>query len=156
MPDTINTALQPVWKTRLFVDVTPSAGTPSYAPLCAGIENMEEAINEQSKQYYFMDGEGFAHNEVNAMAPTFSLQGRRVHGDAAQDFIEGLKYAPAEARKTSIQLISTQTIGSTDKMLTITCPATITSISTFGGTARDNSPFHVTFSLNGKPTVTRT
>lgn len=146
--------LQAVWKTKLSINTAPAGAAASYAQLCAGIENIEEAINEQTKQYFFMCGEGFACNEVNGMAPTFTLQGRRVHGDAAQDFIEGLKYSPAEARKTSIQLISTYLSGNTEKTTTITCACTITAITTLGGATTDNSPFNVTIALNGKPTVT--
>ena len=154
MPDTNQSpTLHPVWKTKLSVDTTPTGADPTYAVLCAGIENLEEAINEQTKQYFFMCGEGFAHNEVNGMAPTFTLSGRRVRGDTAQDYIDGLKYTPAEGRKTNIQLVSTYLSGGTAKTTTITCPCTITAITTLGGATTDNSPFNVTIALNGKPTV---
>lgn len=145
--------LQAVWKTKLYVDTTPTAEAPTYAELCAGIENLDEAINEQTKQYFFMCGEGFAHNEVNGMAPAFTLTGRRIHGNAAQDYIDAQKYVPAEGRKTRIKLESVYTEGNTTKTTTITCPATMTAIHTLGGATTDNSPFNVTFSLNGKPTV---
>lgn len=161
MPEnTTSPNLQAVWKTKLSVAIEPpvgmeTEGEPYYAELCAGIENLEEAINEQTKQYFFMCGEGFAHNEVNGMAPTFTLSGRRVHGDAAQDYIDAQKYLPAEARKTRIKLESTylDADGKTAKTTTITCAATMTAIHTLGGATTDNSPFNVTFSLNGKPTV---
>lgn len=142
--------LQAVWHARLSVNITPHAAAAAYAPLGAGIENIEEALNEQTKQYFFLDGEGFACNEVNALAPTFTLQGRRVYGDAAQDYIDSLKYQPAEARKTSIRLDVTQPSGST---VSLTCPATVTAVTTLGGAAADNIPFSVTFALNGKPTL---
>lgn len=145
--------LQPVWQTKLSVDTTPDGASATYAVLCAGIENLEEALNEQTKQYFFMCGNGFAHNEVNGMAPTFTLSGRRVHGDAAQDYIEGQKYVPAEGRKTRIKLESKylSADGKTEKTVTITCAATMTAIHTIGGATTDNSPFSVTFSLNGEP-----
>lgn len=147
--------LQAVWKTKLSVDTTPTAAAPTYAVLCAGIENLDEAINEQTKQYFFMCGEGFAHNEVNGMAPTFTLTGRRIHGDVAQDYIDAQKYVPAEGRKTRIKLESTylDADGKTQKTTTITCAATMTSIHTIGGATIDNTLFNVTFSLNGKPEV---
>lgn len=148
-------ALHPVWKTKLSVDTTPTGASPTYAVLCAGIENLEEALNEQTKQYFFMCGEGFAHNEVNGMAPTFTLSGRRVHGDTAQDYIDAQKYVPAEGRKTRIKLESSylSADGKTAKTVTITCAATMTAIHTLGGATTDNSPFNVTFALNGKPEV---
>ena len=144
------TTLQPVWRTKLSVDTTP-ASDPTWSELRAGIENIEEAVNEQTKQYFFMGDEGFAHNEVNGMAPTFTLSGRRVMGDAAQDYIDGKKYATAEERKTRVKLESSCTVGSATKTVTVTCPATMTAISTIGGATTDNSAFSVTFSLNGKP-----
>ena len=153
MGDTLKTIpqLQAVWNTRLSVNTTPRAAAATYAPLSAGIENIEEALNEQTKQYFFLGSEGFACNEVNALAPTFTLQGRRVYGDAAQDYIDSLKYQLAEARKTSIRLDVTQPSGAT---VSLTCPVTITAVTTLGGAASDNSSFSVTFALNGKPTLT--
>lgn len=157
MSETINPAvngeLQPVWQTKLSVDTTPASQEATWAELCAGIENIEEAINEQTKQYFFMCGEGFAHNEVNGMAPTFTLSGRRVIGNAAQDYIEAQKYIPAGGRKTRIKLVSafTSADGKTTRTVTVTCPATMTAIHTIGGATNDNSPFSVTFALNGKP-----
>ena len=147
--------LQPVWKTELSVDTTPTGESATYAKLCAGIENIEEALNEQTKQYFFMCGHGFAHNEVNGLAPTFTLSGKRIHGDAAQDYIDGQKYIPAEGRKTRIKLVSTYLAadGKTSKTTTIICNATMTAIHTLGGASTDNTPFSVTFSLNGAPTV---
>lgn len=144
------TTLQPVWRTKLSIDTAPTGG-PTWSELRAGIENIEEAVNDQTKQYFFMGDEGFAHNEVNGMAPTFTLSGRRVMGDAAQDYIDGKKYATAEERKTRVKLESSCTVGSTTKTVTVTCPATMTAISTIGGATTDNSAFSVTFSLNGKP-----
>lgn len=145
------TTLQPVWRTKLSVDITPTGGSPTYAELRAGIENIEEAVNEQTKQYFFMSDEGFAHNEVNGMAPTFTLSGRRVMGDTAQDYIDGKKYATAEERKTSVKLESSCTVGSTTRTVTVTCAATMTAIQSIGGATTDNSAFSVTFALNGKP-----
>lgn len=153
MADNTLVTLQPVWQTRLSVDTAPNSDTPSYAELCAGIESIEEALNEQVKQYFFLGGNGFAHHEVGSMAPTFTLSGRRVHGDAAQDYIEGQKYIPADGRRTRIQLVSNYTVGKTTHITTITCNATMTAIHTIGGASNDNSPFSVTFSLNGKPDV---
>lgn len=146
--------LQAVWKVKLSIDTTPRSASPTYQELRAGIENIEEALNEQTKQYFFMDNEGFAHNEVNGMAPAFTLSGRRVHGDPAQDYIEDMKYLTEDGRKTSIQLISTYKQGGAAKTTTITCPVTVTAITTIGGATNDNSPFNCTISLNGKPTVT--
>lgn len=154
MPENADSpTLHPVWKTKLSVDTTPTGASPTYAVLCAGIENLEEAINEQTKQYFFMCGEGFAHNEVNGMAPTFTLSGRRVRGDTAQDYIDAQKYVPAEGRKTRVKLEINylDADGKTTKTVTITCPATMTAIHTLGGATTDNSPFNVTFALNGKP-----
>lgn len=146
-------ALQPVWKTQLSVDTTPNADSPAFAELSAGIESISEDLNEQVRQHFFLSDSGFAHHEVNGMAPVFTLSGRRVWGDTAQDYIAAQKYLPADGRKTRIRLVSTCTVGKIARSTTITCDATMTAIHTIGGTVVDNSPFSVTFALNGKPEI---
>ena len=81
----------------------PSA-TWTYAELADGIDNIAEALNEVVQQYFFLSDNGFARNHVTGMAPAFTLTGRRVVGDAAQDFIFGVKYSLDTARQSSFQL----------------------------------------------------
>lgn len=148
--------LTPNWKNRLFIGTEKSSsGVWTYEPLCAGIENLAEALNEQTQQYFFMCGEGFAHNEVTGMAPAITVSGRRIHGDAAQDFLVGLKYKLAEERYTSVKLEERYYDASTKQLRAhiVMCDATVTAITTVDGDMKTNTPFSCTLSLNGKPTI---
>ena len=144
--------LNPTWKTTVQIGTAKVSDKWTYAPLCAGIENLDEALNEQTQQFFFLCGQGYAHNEVTGMAPTFTFTGKRVYGDAAQDYIDSIKYETADKRKTSVQLV-VEHAGKT--VMTVTCDATITNIVTLGGgNAINVQPFNCTLSLNGKPIVT--
>ena len=57
-------ALNPVWANELWIGTEYSSSSWSYAKLCKGIESMQFQPNEQNQQYFFICGEGFAHNEV--------------------------------------------------------------------------------------------
>ena len=86
----------PVWANELYIgtEYTPGsgsdAGTWTYAKLCKGIESMEFNANEQDQSYQFLCGQGFAHHETTGAAPQISCSGRRIAGDAAQDYIAPL------------------------------------------------------------------
>ena len=132
-------ALNPVWANELYIgtEYTPgsggAAGTWTYAKLCKGIESMEFAANEQNQQFFFICGEGFAHNETTGAAPQLTISGRRIVGDAAQDYIAGKIIAEGQQ---------------------IICDATIGDVTSFGGQTLDVNAFGCTLYFNGKPTVT--
>ena len=144
--------LQPVWQESFFIGTayTPGSGsTPgawTYSPLCEGIESVTPSVNEQSQQYFFMCGQGGADNEVTGIAPQYDVSGKRVHGNAAQDYIAGLKYALGDDRKSSFKVVTPAE--------TIICDCTIADIVDFGGATTDNEPFSCTIYVNGLPTVT--
>ena len=50
------------WVNELYIGTAESQGTWTYAKLCEGIESMEFNENEQNQQYFFLCGNGFAHN----------------------------------------------------------------------------------------------
>lgn len=140
------------WVNELYIGTsyTPgsggAAGTWTYAKLCKGIESMEFNENEQNQQYFFLCGEGFAHNETTGAAPELVVSGRRIAGDAAQDYIAGLQYELGTDRNTSVKIIA--------EGEQIICDATVGAITTFGGSTLDVNAFGCTIRLNGKPTVT--
>ena len=72
--------------------IKTAAEEETWAPLDDGFDNVAEALNETVQQYYFLKDKGFARNHVTGMAPAFTLTGRRVIGDPAQDFIFAAKY----------------------------------------------------------------
>ena len=139
-------ALNPNWANEVYIGTAESSGTWTYAKLCAGIESMEFNENEQNQQYFFLCGEGFAHNETTGSAPELVISGRRIVGDTAQDYIVGKQFALGTDRNTSVKIVA--------EGKQIICDATIGAITSFGGSTLDVNAFGCTIRFNGKPTVT--
>ena len=136
----------PVWANSIEIGTSESSGTWSYAKLCKGIENVSFASNEQNQQYFFLCGEGFAHNEVTGGAPELQVSGRRIVGDAAQDYIVGKQFALGTDRNSSIKITAEGKV--------ITCDCSIGDVVSFGGATLDVNTFSCTIRFNGEPTVT--
>ena len=95
------------WVNKIEIGVSATTADPpvwTYADLCKGIESMEFNENEQNQQYFFLCGEGFAHNEVTGAAPELVISGRRIVGDTAQDYIAGLQFKLGSERNTSVKI----------------------------------------------------
>ena len=143
-------AFKPVWANKIEIGVSATSATPpvwTYAELCAGIEGMTFASNEQNQQYFFLCGEGFAHNEVTGAAPELQITGRRIAGDAAQDYIVGKQFALGTDRNSSVKI-------TTAEGKIITCDCSIGDVVSFGGNSLDVNTFSCTIRFNGEPTVT--
>lgn len=137
------------WVNELWIgtDSTTSNNvtTWTYSKLCKGIEGMEFNENEQNQQFFFLCGEGFAHNEVTGAAPELTITGRRIAGDAAQDYIAGLQFKLGAERNSSVKIIA--------EGKQIICDCSIGNITSFGGQTLDVNSFGCTIRFNGKPTV---
>lgn len=136
----------PVWANSIEIGTSESSDTWSYAKLCKGIENVTFASNEQNQQFFFLCGEGFAHNEVTGGAPELQISGRRIKGDAAQDYIVGKQFALGTDRNSSIKITAEGQV--------ITCDCSIGDVVSFGGATLDVNTFSCTIRFNGEPTVT--
>lgn len=136
----------PVWANSIEIGTSESSGTWSYAKLCKGIENVTFASNEQNQQFFFLCGEGFAHNEVTGGAPELQISGRRIKGDEAQDYIVGKQFALGTDRNSSIKITAEGQV--------ITCDCSIGDVVSFGGATLDVNTFSCTIRFNGEPTVT--
>ena len=137
------------WVNEIHIGVSATSATPpvwTYEKLCKGIESMEFNENEQNQQYFFLCGEGFAHNETTGAAPELQVSGRRIAGDTAQDFIVSKQFALGNDRNTSVKIIA--------EGKQIVCGATIGDVTSFGGNTLDVNSFGCTIRFNGKPTVT--
>lgn len=147
--------LNPVWKEKFYIGTELSTGTTpawTYSPLCAGIESVSPTVNEQNQQQFFLCGHGGANNEVTGIAPQYAISGKRIQGDAAQDYIVGLRYALGAARKSSMKV---EIYDADDALVeTIVADCTITDVVDFGGNTTDVEPFSCTLRINGIPTVT--
>lgn len=138
---------------RIGVSKTKSPSvTWTYAELANGIDNIAEALNEVVQQYFFLSDDGFARNHVTGMAPAFTLTGRRVMGDQAQDYIFGTKYALDTERQSSFQISYTNAEGAT---VELTCDCTICNIQEWSGASTDDSAISFEIRFDGKP-VTKT
>ena len=143
--------LNPEWVIKMSIGTSVSSNTWTYAPLCAGIESISPSVNEQNQQAFYMCGNGGANNEVTGIAPEYAVSGHRVHGDAAQDYIVGLRYLLGQDRKSSLKL---EIYDHNTLVETIVADCTVTDIVDFGGNATDLVPFSCTLRVNGIPTVT--
>lgn len=134
----------------LEIGVDYSDNTWTYAPLSAGIESISEALNEQVQQYFFYGNEGFATNHVTGMAPAYTVSGKRVMGDAAQDYIFSRKYVLNGERASSVKIKWADPEGTTH---TVTCDCTICNIQEFSGNANEDSSISFEIRLDGEPAV---
>lgn len=143
-------AFKPVWANQIEIGTTATTADPpvwTYSKLCKGIEGMTFSSNEQNQQYFFLCGEGFANNEVTGGAPELQITGRRIAGDAAQDYIAGKQFALGTDRNSSVRI-------TTAEGKIITCGCSIGDVVVFGGNTLDVNAFGCTIRFNGKPTVT--
>lgn len=141
-------SLLTVYQLTASIGTAESNGTWTYADLGAGIDNISEALNEVVQQYFFLADNGFAKNHVTGMAPSFTLTGRRIVGDTAQDYIFSNKYKLDTDRESSFKLTYTQ--GGTS--YTVTCPCTICNIQEWSGASTDDSAISFEVRFNGQPT----
>ena len=141
---------KPVWANKIQIGTSSDTSTPpvwTYSDLCKGIESMSFNSNEQNQQYFFLCGEGFANNEVTGGAPELQISGRRIAGDAAQDYIVGKQFALGTDRNSSVKI-------TTAEGKVITCDCSIGDVVSFGGNTLDVNSFSCTIRFNGKPSVT--
>ena len=105
----------------------------------------------KNQQAFYMCGNGGANNEVTGIAPEFDISGDRVYGDAAQDYIAGLRYSLGQDRKSSLK-VELYDHGTLQETIVADC--TITDIVDFGGDTTALVPFSCKIRINGIPTVT--
>ena len=134
------------WVNELYIGTSKTGDTWTYAKLCKGIEGMEFNVNEQNQQFFFLCGEGFAHNETTGAAPELTITGKRITGDTAQDYIAGLQFNLGSERNSSVKIVA--------EGKQITCDCTIGDVVTFGGQTLDVNNFSCVLRFNGKPTMT--
>ena len=139
--------MNPNWANELYIGTALSGETGTYAKVCKGIESMDFSVNEQNQQYFFLCGEGFADNEVTGAAPELQISGRRIAGDAAQDYIVTKQFVLGTDRNSSVRI-------TTAEGKYITCDCSIGDVVSFGGNTLDVNNFGCTIRFNGKPTVT--
>lgn len=138
----------PVYKYTAEIDITPKGAARTWAPLCAGFNNISEAMNETIQQYFFLCGSGHAVNYVTGMAPSMTMAGVRVIGDAAQDFMFNSKYTLMSSRDSHFRLTRTAENGTKH---VISANVTFCNMSDVSGGTTDGSAISVEMRFNGEP-----
>lgn len=134
---------------KVSIGTKKSGETWEYSEFGEGIENISEALNEVVHQYQFISNGGFASNHVTGAAPAWTLTGRRVLGDAAQDYIFSKKYAFDTERQSSLKVEYND--GTAEKSFTVPC--TFCNIQEFSGASTDDSAISMELRFDGKPTA---
>lgn len=133
---------------------TGSGSTATMSDFGAGIDNMQEQLNEVVQQYKFLTDGGFSRSRVTAMAPVWTFSGRRIFGDAAQDYIcdTSRKYGFGASRETELEI--SYTANGFDYK--ITADITIANVQEFSGATEEASAFSCELHIDGAPTCTKT
>lgn len=128
------------------------ATTENWAVLGEGIENLAEALNELVYSGFYLHNGGYGNSEVTGMQPVVTMSGKRIVGDAAQDYLfnPDRKYGLGEKRKSKLKL----TTASAEGDVVITCPVTIANIQELSGNTQDGSAISFELRFNGKPEIT--
>ena len=132
---------------RLYeIDVTPES-TATYARIAAGITSADPALNEETDQTGYLDGNGFKSTDVIAKQFTIAFSGHRVKGDTAQDYIFGKLLALGDELKTNFRR--------TDKFgNVVTGACTIVAVDDGGGDAGSKVEIGFEIHFNGQPSLT--
>lgn len=135
------------------IGVSESLGVWTYAELDATWDNLTEALNEVITQWFPAANNGFADNEVTGMAPVYTLTGKRIVGNTAQDFLFTKKYQIGSNRRSSIRITKVRSDGTYNS---VTCPCTFCNLVEMAGASTDGSNFSAELRLNGAPTLSDT
>ena len=135
------------------IGVSESLGVWTYAELDATWDNLTEALNEVITQWFPAANNGFADNEVTGMAPVYTLTGKRIVGNTAQDFLFTKKYQIGSNRRSSIRITKLRSDGTYNS---VTCPCTFCNLVEMAGASTDGSNFSAELRLNGAPTLSDT
>lgn len=134
-------------KSLLEIDITPEEEEPTYARLARGISSFEPDPNEEIAQDNYLDGDGFGETDVTGAQLIVSVDGHRLYGDSAQDFIYGLQMELGPKRRTSFRL--TMPDGAIFEG-----PCTIVNIAGPGGSAGEKGAISFEIHFSGKPEYT--
>lgn len=153
----LNLAL--VSDTRVYLAIPGPDGDNVWARLCEGVTSFTYNANDTTQQYQFMCGGGYAANEQTGRAPTIDVEGRRVLGDPAQEYVCSLAYSLGNDLKTVVRIDVMDTTGALTQRTSVEWGCTLQNIvgglGYLGGEATENAPFSCTIALNGAPTVVK-
>lgn len=121
--------------TNLYlINTTPEAEEPSWARLGQGVATMDFNDSDTTEDAAYYDGDGLSDTVVTGGSAGYSASGDRCYGNAAQDYIAGLRFERGQKRVTDFKHIEPDGGAITGKV-------TITNIVSGGGDANDKGAF---------------
>lgn len=135
---------------KVEIDTTPFGSSRTWVALDQGFNNLDEALNDQVQEYFFIGDRGFGSDYVTGVHPKYKLTGTRVVGDPCQDYIFDNKFNLMNGRVTNLRISIPRADGS---VIRFTNKVSLTEMKSFGGSANEGSSVEVTLSFMGAPHV---
>ena len=135
---------------KVELDTTPYGANRTWVALDQGFDNLDEALNDVTQEYFFLGDKGFGSDFVTGIHPKYTLSGVRVVGDAAQDYIFDNKFHLMAGRDTNLRISIPKSDGSVTRF---TSKVTLSDMKSFGGATTDGGAVNVTLSFKGAPVV---
>ena len=135
---------------KVELDTTPFGSSRTWVALDQGFDNLDEALNDQVQEYFFLGDKGFGSDYVTGVHPKYTLSGTRVVGDPCQDYIFDNKFNLMNGRTTNLRISIPRADGS---VIRFTNKVALTDMKSFGGSANEGSAVEVTLSFMGAPFV---
>jgi hypothetical protein len=135
---------------KVELDTTPFGASRTWVALDQGFNNLDEALNDQVQEYFFLGDKGFGSDYVTGVHPKYKLTGTRVVGDPCQDYIFDNKFNLMNGRTTNLRISLPRADGS---VIRFTNKVALTEMKSFGGSANEGSSVEVTLSFMGAPFV---
>jgi hypothetical protein len=139
----------------LSIDTSGALKSGTWAPFGTGFSNFAMSLNEVIETNAWLNGGGWANSDVVGGQIKFEQSGKRVVGDAAQDYIfsDAVRFGFGQARKTQVKF--EQKNGLTNEIIsTVTVDATIVKAAYEGGDTQAGSAISVAIDCNGAPALT--
>ena len=143
-------------KLEIGTSFAAQTSTWTYSELRNGIENLSEAMNYVINKYQFFSEEGWGSTHITGAHNEITLTGRRIMGDAAQDYIFSKKDKFDRERETSMKITVTDSSGASPIQKVWTQDVVIADMQEWNGATTDDSAISIVLSCNGKPTITTT
>lgn len=135
---------------KVELDTTPYGADRTWVALDQGFDNLDEALNDVTQEYFFLGDKGFGSDFVTGIHPKYTLSGVRVVGDPAQDYIFDNKFNLMAGRDTNLRISVPKADGSVTRF---TSKVTLSDMKSFGGATTDGGSVNVTLSFKGAPLV---
>ena len=135
---------------KVELDTTPFGSSRTWVALDQGFNNLDEALNDQVQEYFFLGDKGFGSDYVTGVHPKYKLTGTRVVGDPCQDYIFDNKFNLMNGRVTNLRISIPRADGS---VIRFTNKVSLTEMKSFGGASNEGSTVEVTLSFMGAPFV---